>query len=124
MNGTESSVKRVQAEESGPNDVGILPVKERKAIYRRLREACLVKVLAMNKPKSLDKFSRACSISDFALSIGLDLSYSLIEDLLEGKHLRFNDRTIYAILTGELRTVEVGSKDVQIRQLHTILKKK
>ncbi|MGE6456128.1 hypothetical protein ACQKEG_06155, partial [Klebsiella quasipneumoniae] len=31
---------------------------------------------------------------------------------------------IYAILTGELRTVEVGSKDVQIRQLHTILKKK
>ncbi|VFZ90915.1 replication protein A [Klebsiella quasipneumoniae] len=78
----------------------------------------------MNKPKSLDKFSRACSISDFALSIGLDLSYSLIEDLLEGKHLRFNDRTIYAILTGELRTVEVGSKDVQIRQLHTILKKK
>ncbi|MGK4337226.1 replication endonuclease [Klebsiella pasteurii] len=124
VNGTESSVKRVQAEESGPIDVGILPVKERKAIFRRLREACLVKVLAMNKPKSLDKFSRACSISDFALSIGLDLSYSQIEHLLEGKHLRFNDRTIYAIRTGELRSVEVGNKDVQIRQLHTILKKK
>lgn len=124
VNGTESSVKRVQAEESGPIDVGILPVKERKAIFRRLREACLVKVLAMNKPKSLDKFSRACSISDFALSIGLDLSYSQIEHLLEGKHLRFNDRTIYAIHTGELRSVEVGNKDVQIRQLHTILKKK
>ena len=42
-------------EESGPLDINKLPVKERKAVTRRLHEACRAKGMPLSHPKRFDK---------------------------------------------------------------------
>ncbi len=42
-------------EESGPLDINKLPIKERKAVTRRLHEACRAKGMPLSHPKRFDK---------------------------------------------------------------------
>ncbi|HFN0812717.1 TPA: replication endonuclease, partial [Klebsiella pneumoniae] len=55
-----------------------------------------------------------CSIRDFALSIGIELSESQIEHLMQGKRLRFYDRIFYATFDGELRSTEPENSDIPV----------
>ncbi|EIX9510427.1 TPA: replication endonuclease [Klebsiella pneumoniae] len=123
VNDAEISEQLVHDEELGSLDVSSLPAKERNAVLRYLREACKVKALPVNKPQLLNSSPRACSIRDFALSIGIELSESQIEHLMQGKRLRFYDRIFYATLDGELRSTEPENSDIQIRNVWRTLKK-
>lgn len=118
------SEQLIQDGRTGPLDVSKLPVKERNAIIRRLREVCRAKALPANKPKLLNKSSKACSLRDFALSIGIRLSESQVEHLLQGKRLRFFDHIVYATFDNQLRSVAPENSDVKIRKLWNTLKKR
>ncbi|HDS8103877.1 TPA: hypothetical protein QH644_005277 [Klebsiella pneumoniae subsp. pneumoniae] len=117
VNDAEISEQLVHDEELGSLDVSSLPAKERNAVLRRLREACKVKALPVNKPQLLNSSPRACSVRDFALSIGIELSESQIEYLMQGKQIRFYDRIFYATFDGELRSTEPENSDIQVRNV-------
>lgn len=123
VNGTGISEHPVHDEESGSLDVSKLPVKERKAVIRRLREVCRVRASPANKPKLLNKSPKARSLRDFALSIGIELRQSQVEYLLQGKQLRFGDRIIYATYDDELRSYEVKKWDIHLRKFGGVLNK-
>ena len=123
LNDAEMSEHFVHDGELGSLDVSNLPAKERNAVLRRLRETCKVKASPVNKPQLLNSSPRACSIRDFAISIGIGLSESQIEHLMQGKRLRFYDRIFYATLDGELRSTEPENSDIQIRNVWRTLKK-
>ncbi|WP_460208369.1 replication endonuclease [Klebsiella oxytoca] len=123
VNGAEMLEQLVHDEDLGSLDVSSLPAKERNVVLRRLRETCKVKASPVNKPELLNTSTRACSIRDFALSIGVELNESQVAHLLQGKHLRFNDSSISATFEGELRRSEVGNLDAKIRNLWQILSK-
>ncbi|EMX3580301.1 replication endonuclease [Klebsiella pneumoniae] len=114
VNDAEISEQLAHDEELGSLDVSSLPAKERNAVLRRLREACKVMALPANKPQLLNSSPRACSIRDFALSIGIELSESQIEHLMQGKRLRFYDRIFYATFDGELRSTEPENSDIPV----------
>ncbi|CAM9470525.1 hypothetical protein BN1200_530003 [Klebsiella variicola] len=76
-----------------------------------------------NKPELLNKSPKACPLRDFALSIGIELSQSLVEYLLQGKRLRFNDRIIYATYDDELRSYEMKQWDFHLRKFLGVLNK-
>lgn len=117
VNDAEISEQLVHDEELGSLDVSSLPAKERNAVLRRLREVCKVMALPVNKPQLLNSSPRACSIRDFALSIGIELSESQIEHLMQGKRLRFYDRIFYATFDGKLRSTEPENSDIQVRNV-------
>lgn len=62
-------------------------------------------------------------MSDFASSIGIELSNSQVNHLLEGKRIRYGDRIYYATHDGVLRSTEPENSDVQIRNVWNLLKK-
>lgn len=114
VNDAEISEQLAHDEELGSLDVSSLPAKERNAVLRRLREACKIMALPVNKPQLLNSSPRACSIRDFVLSIGIELSESQIEHLMQGKRLRFYDRIFYATFDGELRSTEPENSDIPV----------
>lgn len=114
LNDAEMSEQFVHDEELGSLDVSSLPAKERNAVLRRLRETCKVKASPVNKPELLNTSTRACSIRDFALSIGVELSASQVAYLLQGKHLRFNDSSISSTFEDELRRSEDGFQTLKL----------
>ena len=63
-------------------------------------------------------------MSDFASSIGIELSESQVNHLLNGKRIRYGDRIYYATHDGVLRSMEPENSDVQIRNIWSVLKKR
>lgn len=61
---------------------------------------------------------------DFASSIGIELSESHVNHLINGKRIRYGDRIYYATHGGELRSAEPENSDVQIRNMWKVMKKR
>ena len=110
-------------EGTGALDVSKLPSKERRAILRRITEEIYNKKKAQGNVESRNYSPLEVLLSNFASSIGIELSESQVNHLLNGKRIRFGDRIYYATHDGALRSMEPENSDVQIRNVWELLKK-
>lgn len=110
-------------EVTGALDVSKLPAKERRAILRRITEEIYNKKKAQSHVESRNYSPLEVLLSDFASSIGIELSESQVNHLLNGKRIRYGDRIYYATHDGALRSFDLDNSDVQLRKLWKTLEK-
>lgn len=108
----------------GALDVSKLPAKERRAVLRRVTEVSYNKKKKQGHVESRNYSPLKVLLRDFSSSIGIELSESQVNHLLNGKRIRFGDRIYYATHDGELRSMEPENSDVQIRNVWKLLKKR
>ncbi|HCM2974294.1 replication endonuclease [Klebsiella pneumoniae] len=108
---------------TGALDVSKLSAKERRAILRRITEEIYNKKKAQGHVESRNYSLLEVLLSDFASSIGIELSESQVNHLFNGKRIRYGDRIYYATHDGALRSMEPENSDVQIRNMWKLLKK-
>lgn len=110
-------------EGTGALDVSKLPAKERRTVLRRVTGVSYNKKKAQGHVESRNYSPLKVLLRDFALSIGIELSESQVNHLLEGKRIRYDDRMHYATHDGELRSSDLDNSDVQVRNVYNTLKK-
>ena len=106
----------------GSLDVSKLPAKERRAVLRRITKEIYNKKKAQGHVASRNYSPLEVLLSDFASSIGIELSESQVNHLLKGKRIRYGDRIYYATHDGGLRSTEPDNSDVKIRNVWNLLK--
>ena len=107
---------------TGALDVSKLSAKERRVVLRRITEEIYNKKKAQGHVESRNYSPLEVLLSDFASSIGIELSESQVNHLFNGKRIRYGDRIYYATHDGALRSMEPENSDVQIRNVWKLLK--
>ena len=110
-------------EGTGSLDVSKLSAKERRVVLKRITEEIYNKKKAQGHVASRNYSPLEVLLSDFASSIGIELSESQVNHLLNGKRIRYGDRIYYATHDGGLRSTEPENSDVKIRNVCNLLKK-